>query len=109
MNACLQAISNGSGSEAERPAMPPRPAHLSQLPISSNLHLSRDLEPFMAPPLEGLTDNVLADVLKSAFGYGGFRGQQLEVVRRVLEAKSTLAVLPTGVCCTIICCCRLDV
>ena len=64
--------------------------------ISSNLHLSHDLDPFKVPPLDGLTEERLAECLKSAFGYGGFRGQQLEVVRRVLEGKSTLAVLPTG-------------
>ncbi|KAL3136691.1 hypothetical protein ABBQ38_005927 [Trebouxia sp. C0009 RCD-2024] len=72
------------------------PAHVARPAISSNLHLSHGLIPFEIPPLEELTDQQLAECLKSAFGYGGFRGQQLEVVRRVLEGNSTLAVLPTG-------------
>ena len=29
-------------------------------------------------------------------GFGEFRGRQLEVIRRVLAGRSTLAVLPTG-------------
>ena len=76
--------------------MAPRPTPAIRPSISSNLHLSKDLPPFEAPPLAALTDDVLAGCLKSAFGYGGFRGQQLEVVRRVLDGHSTLAVLPTG-------------
>ena len=95
----LQAIDNDNDSDAEnRPAANPAayPIHVPRPAISSNLHLSHGLDPFEVPPLEELTDKRLAECLKSAFGYGGFRGQQLEVVRRVLEGKSTLAVLPTG-------------
>ena len=91
----MQAIENGSGSDAEQPSAVKAAAVLRPA-ISSNLHLSHGLEPFKAPPLEELTDARLAECLKSAFGYGGFRGQQLEVIRRVLEGRSMLAVLPTG-------------
>ena len=93
---CMQAIPDGSGSDTEVAPLAPKHAHISHPPISSNLHLSQGLPPFEAPPLEGLTDEALADSLKAAFGYGAFRGQQLEVVRRVLDGTSTLAVLPTG-------------
>lgn len=93
---CMQAIPDGSGSDTEVAPLAPKHAHISHPPISSNLHLSQGLPPFEAPPVEGLTDEALVDCLKAAFGYGAFRGQQLEVVRRVLDAKSTLAVLPTG-------------
>jgi len=93
---CLQAIPDGSGSDAEAAPLAPRPTPTIHPSISSNLHLSRDLPPFEPPPLAGLTDDVLAGCLRTAFGYGTFRGQQLEVVRRVLDGHSTLAVLPTG-------------
>ena len=76
--------------------MAPRPTPAIRPSISSNLHLSKDLPPFEAPPLAALTGDVLAGCLQSAFGYGGFKGRQLEVVRRVLDGHSTLAVLPTG-------------
>lgn len=36
------------------------------------------------------------DTLKSTFGFADFRGRQEEVVVRVLERRSTLAVMPTG-------------
>ena len=97
---CLQALSVENDSDADNnhtagnPAA--KPAHMARPAISSNLHLSHGLDPFEVPPFEELTDERLAECLKSAFGYGAFRGQQLEVVRRVLEGKSTLAVLPTG-------------
>lgn len=93
---CLQAIPDGSGSDAEAAPLAPRPTPASHPTISSNLHLSKGLAPFEPPPLAALTDDVLAGCLKTAFGYGAFRGQQLEVVRRVLDGHSTLAVLPTG-------------
>lgn len=35
-------------------------------------------------------------VLKDVFGFDGFRGRQEEVVTRVLDGRSTLAVMPTG-------------
>lgn len=35
-------------------------------------------------------------VLKDVFGFDGFRGRQEEVVARVLDGRSTLAVMPTG-------------
>ena len=93
---CLQAIPDGSGSDTEAAPFAPRPIPASRPTISSNLHLSKDLPPFELPPLAALTDDVLAGCLESVFGYGAFRGQQLEVVRRVLDGHSTLAVLPTG-------------
>jgi len=37
-----------------------------------------------------------ADVLHRIFGFTEFRGQQAQVVSRVLEGKRTLAVMPTG-------------
>jgi ATP-dependent DNA helicase RecQ len=38
----------------------------------------------------------LLDTLHATFGFTAFRGVQEDVVRRVLAAKSTLAVMPTG-------------
>lgn len=35
-------------------------------------------------------------VLKTVFGYSGFRLQQEEIIRNVLEGRDTLAVMPTG-------------
>ena len=35
-------------------------------------------------------------LLRSVFGFDHFRGVQEEVVARVMEAKHTLAVMPTG-------------
>lgn len=92
----LQALDGENDSDADSPSAVTKPGHVARPAISSNLHLSHGLDPFKAPPIGELTDEQLAECLKSAFGYGGFRGQQLEVVRRVLEGKSTLAVLPTG-------------
>ena len=37
-----------------------------------------------------------ADVLHRLFGFAGFRGQQEQVVSRVLAGQRTLAVMPTG-------------
>jgi ATP-dependent DNA helicase RecQ len=37
-----------------------------------------------------------ADVLHRVFGFTEFRGVQADVVRRTLDGKSTLAVMPTG-------------
>ena len=37
-----------------------------------------------------------ADVLHRLFGFAGFRGQQEQVVMRVLAGQRTLAVMPTG-------------
>ena len=94
----MQALNDENDSDAENnnPTAAIQPAHVARPTLSSNLHLSQGLDPFEVPPLEELTDERLAECLKSAFGYGGFRGQQLEVVRKVLEGKCTLAVLPTG-------------
>ncbi|MXP10720.1 DNA helicase RecQ [Pseudoblastomonas halimionae] len=36
------------------------------------------------------------ETLKSTFGFADFRGRQEEVVARVLDRRSTLAVMPTG-------------
>ena len=35
-------------------------------------------------------------VLRDVFGYGGFRGQQLEIIRSVVEARNALVLMPTG-------------
>ena len=45
---------------------------------------------------EGFQDEALRTLLKKVFKHDDFRGSQLEIVRRVLDGKSTLAVLPTG-------------
>ncbi|HKX77430.1 MAG TPA: DNA helicase RecQ [Novosphingobium sp.] len=37
-----------------------------------------------------------ADALHATFGFSAFRGVQEQVVRRVLDRRSTLAVMPTG-------------
>lgn len=37
-----------------------------------------------------------ADVLHRLFGFAGFRGQQEQVVARVLAGQRTLAIMPTG-------------
>jgi ATP-dependent DNA helicase RecQ len=36
------------------------------------------------------------DILKSTFGFQGFRGAQEQVVARVMAGRNTLAVMPTG-------------
>ena len=36
------------------------------------------------------------DTLKRTFGFSAFRGVQSQVVDRVLDRRSTLAVMPTG-------------
>jgi ATP-dependent DNA helicase RecQ len=36
------------------------------------------------------------DILRSTFGYSGFRGRQEEVITRVLRGEDTLALMPTG-------------
>lgn len=36
------------------------------------------------------------DILRSTFGYSGFRGRQEEVITRVLRGEHTLALMPTG-------------
>ena len=54
------------------------------------------LQEFVAPPLDELSDERAAEVLRDVFGHQSFRGLQLEVVRRVLQGTSTLAILPTG-------------
>lgn len=38
----------------------------------------------------------VSEVLKSTWGYDGFRPKQEEVIRHVLEGRDTLALLPTG-------------
>ncbi|MEZ5680777.1 MAG: DNA helicase RecQ [Erythrobacter sp.] len=43
------------------------------------------------PPLDHARER-----LKSIFGFAGFRGRQADVVERVLDGRSTLAVMPTG-------------
>eukprot|EP00891_Asterochloris_glomerata_P005100 jgi/Astpho2/5100/fgenesh1_pm.00073_%23_4_t len=60
------------------------------------LDLLPDSREFVAPPLDELSDERAAEVLREVFGHQGFRGLQLEVVRRVLQGTSTLAILPTG-------------
>ena len=37
-----------------------------------------------------------ADILHRLFGFPGFRGQQEQVVTRVLAGQRTLAIMPTG-------------
>jgi ATP-dependent DNA helicase RecQ len=38
----------------------------------------------------------LASILKTTFGFEGFRGVQEQVVGRVMAGRHTLAVMPTG-------------
>ncbi|MBX7494812.1 DNA helicase RecQ [Qipengyuania sp. 6B39] len=45
----------------------------------------------LSPPLESAREQ-----LKAVFGFDEFRGRQAEVVERVLDGRSTLAVMPTG-------------
>ena len=35
-------------------------------------------------------------LLKNVFGFDDFRGGQADVIRRLLEGRSTLAIFPTG-------------
>ncbi|MXO96640.1 DNA helicase RecQ [Erythrobacter aquimaris] len=48
------------------------------------------------PPLDGDNLDRAREALRSTFGFDGFRGRQEDVVERVLDGKSTLAVMPTG-------------
>lgn len=47
------------------------------------------------PPDARPEDRALA-ILKTTFGYPGFRGKQAQVIDRVLQGKSALALMPTG-------------
>ena len=38
----------------------------------------------------------IREVLRETFGFADFRGRQEEVVTRVMDGHSTLAVMPTG-------------
>ena len=48
------------------------------------------------PPLDGDNLDRAREALRSTFGFDGFRGRQEDVVERVLNRQSTLAVMPTG-------------
>ncbi|SFO84878.1 DNA helicase RecQ [Qipengyuania nanhaisediminis] len=48
------------------------------------------------PPLDGDNLDRAREALRSTFGFDGFRGRQEDVVERVLNGQSTLAVMPTG-------------
>jgi ATP-dependent DNA helicase RecQ len=52
----------------------------------------------LAPEVMASAPEILdpADVLHRVFGFAEFRGAQADVVRRTLDGKSTLAVMPTG-------------
>lgn len=83
-------------SDAEtKPSLPPRQAAYRP-PVSSNLHLTAAAAPFVPPIVDDLSDEVMADCLGMVFGYKGFRGQQLQVIKNVMAGQSTLAILPTG-------------
>lgn len=65
--------------------------------LSSNLHLTAAAAPFVPPALEDLSEASMADCLDALFGYKGFRGLQLQVVKNIMAGQSTLAILPTGI------------
>ncbi len=41
-------------------------------------------------------DVQLHALLKDCFGYSAFRGEQLKIIRSILDGKDTLAIMPTG-------------
>ena len=83
-------------SDAEtKPSLPTRQAAYRP-PVSSNLHLTAAAAPFVPLTFDDLSHEVMADCLETVFGYKGFRGQQLRVVKNVMAGQSTLAILPTG-------------
>jgi len=43
-----------------------------------------------------MQDDAIYRVLREKFGISSFRGAQLKVIQRVLEAKNSLVVMPTG-------------
>ena len=90
----LQANEIDSDPDAE-PPLAPHPATLRPY-SSSNLHLAAATAPFVPPTLDSLSEAVMANCLESVFGYKGFRGQQLRVVKNIMAGQSTLAILPTG-------------
>ena len=48
------------------------------------------------PSDSAISSEKLLTALHDGFGFAAFRGVQERVVRRVLEGRSTLAVMPTG-------------
>lgn len=90
----LQANELDSDADVELP-LAPHPATLRP-PSSSNLHLAAAAAPFVPPAFDTLSDEVMAGCLESVFGYKGFRGHQLKVVKNIMAGQSTLAILPTG-------------
>lgn len=43
-----------------------------------------------------ISDQLIYDKLKDRFGFQEFRPGQLEILHKLLEGRSTLAILPTG-------------
>lgn len=60
-------------------------------------NLSEEIQNIMDLAKEsGYEENTLKPILEGVFKHRLFRGQQLEVIMRILAGKSTLAILPTG-------------
>ena len=47
-------------------------------------------------PDTNLQIDAAREQLRTVFGFGEFRGRQTDVLARILEGHSTLAVMPTG-------------
>jgi superfamily II DNA helicase RecQ len=65
---------------------------LSQAQLCTMMGVSAE-EPW-APA--DLSDGALEKLLQGVWGHKGFRPQQLQLIRGVLEGRSLLGVLPTG-------------
>lgn len=43
-----------------------------------------------------INDSALHDTLKEVFGYNQFRGNQIEIIRNLLNGENTFVIMPTG-------------
>lgn len=46
--------------------------------------------------MEAVSDERLLSILREYWGYGGFRGIQLDIIRSILSGRDTLGLMPTG-------------
>lgn len=58
--------------------------------------LDQTLTPSLPPLSDWSTKDDLLQILRNKFGHSQFRGNQLEVIIRILQGKSCLNIMPTG-------------
>ena len=58
--------------------------------------LDQPITASLSPLSKWSSEDDLLEILRSKFGHSQFRGNQLEVITRILEGKSCLNIMPTG-------------